>query len=115
MLQSLLTVRHRLAFFVRPFSPRVITQEGVAMLSSVLRGARAVKVNVAIMLAFVRLREILATNRHLTAKVEEMERRYDAHFKAIFEVIQAPLWCNRRNQPRGEKQGCLVGMCHEGS
>lgn len=71
------------------------------MLSSVLRSPRAVQVNIAIMRAFVRLREILATNRQLAAKVEEMERRYDAHFKAIFEVIQA-LMTQPEESTRGE-------------
>jgi phage regulator Rha-like protein len=72
----------------RRYLPYVFTQEGVAMLSSVLKSPRAVKVNIAIMRAFVRLREILATNRQLAARVEEMERRYDSQFRVIFEVIQ---------------------------
>ena len=58
------------------------------MLSSVIHTERAIHVNIAIMRAFVRLREILATNRELFEKVEEMERRYDARFKVVFEVIQ---------------------------
>ncbi|MFY9826272.1 MAG: ORF6N domain-containing protein [Thermoanaerobaculia bacterium] len=91
----------------RRYLPYVFTQEGVAMLSSVLRSPRAVKVNIAIMRAFVRLREILATNRQLAAKVEEMERRYDAHFKAIFEVIQA-LMAEPEESARGE-MGFRVG------
>ena len=91
----------------RRYLPCVFTQEGVAMLSSVLRSPRAVKVNIAIMRAFVRLREILATNRQLAAKVEEMERRYDAHFKAIFEVIQA-LMAEPEESARGE-MGFRVG------
>ncbi|PYQ60517.1 MAG: DNA-binding protein, partial [Acidobacteria bacterium] len=85
----------------RRYLPYVFTQEGVAMLSSVLRSPRAVTVNIAIMRAFVRLREILATNRQLAAKVEEMERRYDAHFKAIFDVIQA-LMAPPKESDRGE-------------
>lgn len=72
----------------RRHMPYVFTQEGVAMLSSVLRSPRAVQVNIAIMRAFVRLREILATNRELADKLEEMESRYDAQFKTIFDVIQ---------------------------
>lgn len=58
------------------------------MLSSVLRSPRAVQVNVAIMRAFVRLRELVATNRALAERLEKMERRYDAQFKVVFEVIQ---------------------------
>ena len=85
----------------RRYLPYVFTQEGVAMLSSVLRSERAVQVNIAIMRAFVRLREILATNRQLAAKVEAMERRYDAHFKIIFEVIQK-LMAEPEESSRGE-------------
>ena len=92
----------------RRYLPYVFTQEGVAMLSSVLKSPRAVKVNIAIMRAFVRLREILATNRELAAKVEEMERRYDTHFKAIFEVIQA-LMAPPQESARGE-MGFRVGQ-----
>jgi len=72
----------------RRYLPYVFTQEGVAMLSSVLRSTRAVQVNIAIMRAFVRLREILTTNRELSAKLEAMEQRYDTQFKVVFEVIQ---------------------------
>jgi phage regulator Rha-like protein len=72
----------------RRYLPYVFTQEGVAILSSVLRSSRAIQVNVAIMRAFVRLREILASNRELAAKLEEMEQKYDSQFKIIFEVIQ---------------------------
>lgn len=85
----------------RRYLPYVFTQEGVAMLSSVLRSPRAVKVNIAIMRAFVRLREILATNRELAAKVEAMERRYDSQFKIIFEVIQK-LMVPPEDSSRGE-------------
>jgi hypothetical protein len=92
----------------RRYLPYVFTQEGVAMLSSVLRSPRAIKVNIAIMRAFVRLRDILATNRQLAAKVEEMERRYDAHFKIIFEVIQA-LMTPPQESARGE-MGFRVGQ-----
>jgi len=72
----------------RRYRPYAFTQEGVAMLSSVLRSPRAVQVNIAIMRAFVRLRELLATNRALAERLEKMERRYDAQFRVVFEVIQ---------------------------
>jgi ORF6N domain len=85
----------------RRYLPYVFTQEGVAMLSSVLRSPRAVKVNIAIMRAFVRLREILATNRELATKVQAMERRYDSQFKIIFEVIQK-LMAPPEDSSRGE-------------
>jgi phage regulator Rha-like protein len=72
----------------RRYRPYAFTQEGVAMLSSVLRSPRAVQVNIAIMRAFVRLRELLATNRALAERLEKMERHYDAQFRVVFEVIQ---------------------------
>lgn len=84
----------------RRYLPYVFTQEGVAMLSSVLRSPRAVQVNIAIMRAFVRLREILATNRELATKVEAMEQRYDAQFKVIFEVIQKLMAPPPEDSPR---------------
>lgn len=58
------------------------------MLSSVLKSPRAVKVNIAIMRAFVQLREMLATNKDLAKKLEEMEKRYDAQFKVVFDAIR---------------------------
>ena len=68
--------------------PYAFTEQGVAMLSSVLRSDRAVKVNLAIMRAFVRLREMLATHKDLAHKLQEMERRYDAQFKVVFDAIR---------------------------
>ena len=68
--------------------PYVFTQEGVAMLSSVLRGERAVQVNIQIMRAFVRFHEILGGHRVLRAKLDTLERRYDAQFKAVFDAIR---------------------------
>jgi len=72
----------------RRYLPYVFTQEGVAMLSSVLRNVRAVQVNIAIMRAFVRLREILASNHDLAVKLEEMEQHYDTQFKIVFDAIR---------------------------
>src|SRR5881398_1944602 len=62
----------------RRYLPYAFTEQGVAMLSSVLRSPRAVQVNIAIMRTFVRLREMLATNQKLRRKIEDMEKRYDA-------------------------------------
>ncbi len=58
------------------------------MLSSVLRSERAVQVNIAIMRAFVRLRELLATNADLARKLESMEKKYDGQFKVVFDAIR---------------------------
>ncbi|MFQ5739783.1 MAG: ORF6N domain-containing protein [Acidobacteriota bacterium] len=70
------------------YPPYTFTQEGVAMLSSVLRSDRAVQVNILIMRAFVRLREILATHKDLARKLQEMEKKYDRQFKVVFEAIR---------------------------
>lgn len=70
------------------YRPYVFTEQGVAMLSSVLRSRRAVLVNVQIMRAFVRLRKILATHKDLARKLEELEKKYDAQFRVVFEAIR---------------------------
>ncbi|MEK7606436.1 MAG: ORF6N domain-containing protein [Patescibacteria group bacterium] len=64
------------------------TQEGVAMLSSVLRSPRAVQVNIAIMRAFVRLHEILSTHKELSKRLNELEKKYDDRFRIVFEAIR---------------------------
>jgi hypothetical protein len=66
----------------------VFTEQGVAMLSSVLHSKRAVQVNIEIMRAFVRLREILATHKDLARKLEELERKYAEQFRVVFEAIR---------------------------
>jgi hypothetical protein len=75
----------------RRYAPYAFTEQGVAMLSSVLRSSRAVHVNVAIMRTFVRLREMLATHEELRRKIDAMEKRYDARFQAVFETIRRML------------------------
>ena len=64
------------------------TEQGVAMLSSVLRSERAIEVNIAIMRAFVQLREMLASNVELSRKLKQMEKKYDEQFKIVFEAIR---------------------------
>lgn len=71
----------------RRYMPYAFTEQGVAMLSSVLRSKRAVEVNIAIMRTFVKLREILAGNKALRRKIEAMERQYDEQFKLVFNVL----------------------------
>ncbi len=75
----------------RRHAPYVFTEQGVAMLSSVLRSQRAVQVNVAIMRTFVRLREMLTTHEELRRKIDAMEKRYDARFQAVFDTIRQML------------------------
>jgi ORF6N domain len=72
----------------RKYSPRAFTEQGVAMLSSVLRSPRTVRVNVEIMRAFVRLRRMLASNAELASKLDAVESRYDGQFKVVFEAIR---------------------------
>jgi hypothetical protein len=72
----------------RRYRPYAFTELGVAMLSSVLRSQRAVMVNLGIMRAFVRLRQMLVSHRSLSRKLAEMEKRYDAQFKAVFDAIR---------------------------
>jgi hypothetical protein len=68
--------------------PRVFTEQGIAMLSSVLRSKRAIRVNVEIMRAFVRLRKILTSHKKLSQRLDALERKYDVQFKAVFEAIR---------------------------
>ena len=72
----------------RRATPYAFTEQGVAMLSSVLRSPRAVQVNIAIMRAFVKLREIIASHHDLARRLEEMESHYDAQFRAVFDAIR---------------------------
>jgi hypothetical protein len=68
--------------------PRAFTEQGVAMLSSVLNSKRAVQVNIEIMRAFVKLREMLASHKDLAQKLAEMEKKYDSQFKVVFDAIR---------------------------
>lgn len=72
----------------RKYLPLVFTEQGVAMLSSVLNSERAIAVNIEIIRAFVRLRELLATHRDLARKLDELERKYDRQFRVIFDAIR---------------------------
>ncbi|MHC4260229.1 MAG: ORF6N domain-containing protein [Planctomycetota bacterium] len=80
--------------------PRAFTEQGVAMLSSVLRSRRAIEVNIAIMRTFVKLREILATNKALRRKIEAMERRYDEQFKLVFKVLSEMVMPDKQPKTR---------------
>ena len=72
----------------RRHPPYAFTEQGVAMLSSVLRSRRAAHVNVEIMRAFVRLRRILAENAGLAQRLDELEKKYDAQFRVVFDAIR---------------------------
>ena len=74
--------------------PYAFTEQGVAMLSSVLHSERAVDVNIEIMRAFVRLRQMLASHEELARKLDALEKKYDAQFRVVFDAIRllmAPL------------------------
>jgi len=73
---------------VRRALPYAFTEQGVAMLSGILNSYRAIQVNIEIMRAFVRLRQMLATNRDLARKLLELEKKYDGHFKIVFDAIR---------------------------
>jgi len=73
----------------RRAKPYAFTEQGVAMLSSVLRSKRAVQVNIEIMRAFVRLRQLLATHTDLARKMTALEQKYDEQFKVVFDAIRA--------------------------
>jgi len=68
--------------------PVAFTEQGVAMLSSVLRSSRAVEVNIAIMRTFVQLRRLMDTNRDLARKIDALERKYDEQFSVVFAAIK---------------------------
>ncbi len=72
----------------RRVAPYAFTEQGVAMLSSVLRSPRAVRVNIEIMRAFVRLRGLLASHVDLARKLDELEKRYDRQFAVVFDAIR---------------------------
>jgi ORF6N domain len=72
----------------RRYMPYAFTEQGIAMLSSVLRSQRAVEVNIAIMRTFVQLRRLMDSNRDLGRRIEAMEKRYDEQFSAVFDAIK---------------------------
>jgi hypothetical protein len=84
----------------RRYNPLAFTEQGVAMLSSVLRSERAVQVNIAIMRAFVKLREMLASNRDLARRLDEMEGKYDAQFRVVFDAIRKLMKPPQKRRPR---------------
>jgi hypothetical protein len=80
--------------------PYVFTEQGVAMLSSVLNSDRAIDVNIEIMRAFVKLRELIASNKELAGKLAELEKKYDAQFKVVFDAIRQIIYSPEK--PRRE-------------
>lgn len=75
----------------KKYRPYAFTEQGVAMLSSVLKSERAVEVNIAIMRTFVKMRELMATHADLARKIEAMEKKYDEQFQEVFKIIKQML------------------------
>jgi len=86
----------------RKYLPYAFTEQGVAMLSSVLKSERAIQVNVEIMRTFVRLREWMASHKNLARKLELMEKKYDAQFRVVFDAIRQ---LKAAPEPRDKKIG----------
>ena len=72
----------------RKYRPYVFTEQGVAMLSGVLHSERAIQVNIAIMRAFVQLREMIGSNKGLARRLSELEKKYDSQFRVVFDAIR---------------------------
>lgn len=83
--------------------PYAFTEQGVAMLSTVLRSPRAVEVNIAIMRTFVQLRRLMDSNRQLARKIEAMEKHYDEQFAVVFDAIKRLIAEDdaRKSSPKG--------------
>ena len=78
------------------YAPFAFTEQGVAMLSSILRSARAIEVNIAIMRTFVALRKWMQTNKDLENKIRQLEGKYDQQFKIVFDAIRQLLREDRK-------------------
>ena len=89
----------------RRYAPYAFTEQGVAMLSTVLNSERAIQVNIEIMRAFVRLREMLESNAQLARKLAALEKKYDAQFKVVFDAIRQLM---AAPEPKSRKIGFLV-------
>jgi len=81
------------------YAPMAFTEHGILMLSSILKSQRAVQVNIEIMRAFVRLRQLLSSNTELSRRLDHLEKKYDGQFKVVFDAIRA-LMSPRATNPR---------------
>ncbi|MEK6589778.1 MAG: ORF6N domain-containing protein [Nitrospinota bacterium] len=82
------------------YLPYVFTENGVAMLSSILNSKRAIQVNIQIMRTFTKIREMLATHKELRRKIEDMEKKYDYQFKVVFDAIKQLIAPQRKPRRR---------------
>jgi hypothetical protein len=85
-------------------APYAFTEQGVAMLSSVLRSTRAIQVNIAIMRTFVQLRRLMDSNRDLARRIDSLENKYDEQFRVVFDAIKRLIAEDkaRKSRPRRE-------------
>jgi hypothetical protein len=88
------------------FAPHVFTEQGVAMLSSVLNSKRAIQVNIQIMRTFAQIRRMLISNKELREKLDKMEKKYDEQFKIVFETLRLLLKEDEKPQKR-------IGFCEK--
>jgi len=86
--ESLKLIRQEANWGGRRTAPYAFTEQGVAMLSSVLKSKRAIQVNIAIMDTFVKLREMISTHKDLVRKINSMEKKYDQQFKIVFDQFE---------------------------
>ncbi len=82
------------------YLPMAFTEQGVAMLSSVLKSDRAIHANIQIMRAFTQLRKMVSTHKELKTKIESMERKYDKNFKVVFQAIKQMLETDEKPKKR---------------
>ena len=87
------------------YLPFAFTEQGVAMLSSVLRSKRAIATNIAIMRAFVALRSWMQSSKDLEAKIRQLENKYDQNFKIVFTTIQQIINKEKKIRPIGFRIG----------
>ena len=84
----------------RRYVPYAFTEQGVAMLSSILNSDRAIQVNIQVIRTFTKLRELLATNKELRVKIENMGKKYDAKLRQVFDVLKQLLI--QESKPKGQ-------------
>lgn len=91
------------------YLPYAFSEQGVAMLSSVLRSPKAIKVNIEIMRAFVRMRELVSTHKDLAEKIDHLEKKYDSQFQVVFDAIR------RLMTPPSEDEKKRIGFVSKSS
>ena len=90
------------------YMPMAFTEQGVAMLSSVLNSERAIKVNIQIIRAFAKLRQMISTHEDLRRKIESMEKKYDHQFKIVFDAIKKLVEAHSKSETPKNKIGFKV-------